>query len=103
MMEWGKNDIHKIIHLCYRADQIQSKIDNKNPENGVVLNKKQRYRHRKARLRVFRRVRFMIDECHKKLVKFLCGNYRVILWPDFRTSEMLDTRKSRKINSKTAR
>ena len=48
------------------------------------------------------RVRNLIDECHKKVVKFLVANYSVILLPSFETQQMV-LRSQRKLNSKTAR
>ena len=48
------------------------------------------------------RIRNLVDECHKKMVKFLCANYSVILLPAFKTHDMV-LRNQRKIASKTAR
>ena len=44
----------------------------------------------------------MVGDCHRKLAKWLCENYRVILLPEFPTKAMVDC-KQRRINSKTAR
>ncbi|CAG8775942.1 22514_t:CDS:1, partial [Gigaspora rosea] len=41
-------------------------------------------------------------ECHCKLTKWLCENYRIIILPEFRTQRMI-RRGQRRIGSKTAR
>ena len=43
-----------------------------------------------------------MNDCHYKLAKWLCENYRIILLPEFRTQGMV-RRGQRHINSKTAR
>jgi len=78
-------------------DKLQSRID----ENDGLTHKA-RYRMRRAWRKMQWRVRNLVDECHKKMVKFLCANYSVILLPSFETQQMV-TRAQRKIGSKTAR
>jgi len=46
-------------------------------------------------------VRNKVDAIHKKLAKWLCENYSVVLLPKFETSKLV-TKSMRKINSKTA-
>lgn len=46
--------------------------------------------------------RCLVNDCHYKLVKWLCENYRIILLPEFRTQEMIRCGQ-RQIGSKTAR
>ena len=53
-------------------------------------------------LRIHRKVRHLIDDCHRKLAKWLCENYRVVLLPKFETQKMVK-RGQRRIRSKTAR
>ena len=53
-------------------------------------------------LRIHKRIRYVVDDCHHKLAKWLCENYRVILLPEFRIQGMV-RRGQRRINSKTAR
>ena len=52
--------------------------------------------------RIHKKIRNLIDDCHKKFAKYLCENYKFILIPEFETQEMTN-RMKRKINSKTAR
>ena len=51
---------------------------------------------------MYKRVRNLVDEVHKKLSKWLCENYRVVLLPKFDMQQMT-RRAKRKINSTTAR
>ena len=96
LCEWGKGDICRIYRLCYVLDSLQSRWTQK----GVRHRK--RYRLRKAANRIRTKVRNLVDEFHKKLAKWLCENYRVVLLPEFKTSGMI-RRGQRKIGSKTAR
>src|SRR6185312_7815295 len=50
-------------------------------------------------LRIHRRIRCLVNDCHHKLAKWLCENYRIILLPEFRTQGIV----RRGIDSKTAR
>jgi len=97
VMEFGKGDIGHIYRICARMDKLQSRID-----SSKELRHKARYRMRRAWRKMQWRVRNLIDECHKKVVKFLVANYSVILLPSFETQQMV-VRNQRKINSKTAR
>jgi putative transposase len=98
VIEFGKGDIGRIYRLCAHMDALQSRIERKeNRPNG-----KRRRHMRQALYRMQARVRNLIDECHKKMVHFLCMNYSVVLLPSFKTQEMA-IRKQRNIGSKTAR
>jgi putative transposase len=97
VMEFGKGDIGHIYRLCTHMDDLHSKIDS-NPKMGH----KRRYRMRRAWRKMQWRIHNLIDECHKKVVRFLCTNYSVILLPSFETQQMV-IRKKRKLRSKTAR
>lgn len=57
---------------------------------------------RKAGARIRTKIRQLIDDFHRKLAKFLCTNYNVVLLPSFQTKNML-RRGQRRIGSKTAR
>ena len=97
LIEFGKNDIGHIYRICSHMDKLQSRID----ENDGLTHKA-RYRMRRAWRKMQWRVRNLVDECHKKIVTFLCANYSVILLPSFETRQMV-ARAQRKIRSKTAR
>ena len=57
---------------------------------------------RKAAARIRRKIRNLIDDLHKRLAKWLCECYEVVLLPSFETSQML-RKGQRRIGSKTAR
>ena len=94
--EWGKHDIGRIYRLCHTIDRMQSVWSKKDVRH------RQRYRLKKAAMRVRLKVRNLVDEMHKKLAKWLCEKYKVVLLPAFQTSGMI-RRGQRKINSKTVR
>ena len=52
-------------------------------------------------IRSDKKIRCLVN-CHYKLAKWLCENYRIILLPEFRTQGMV-RRGQRRIGSKTAR
>jgi putative transposase len=97
----GNNDITKIYRLCRFADALisqKSKLKGRN-------NKYKRQRIQTKIDSLFIRTRNLIDECHKKVAKWLTTEYRLIFLPTFETSQMVAKtgKKSRKINSKTVR
>lgn len=57
---------------------------------------------RRARLRIFDRLRNLTRDLHRRLAKWLCSEYDVILLPKFETSQMVLKHK-RRIRCKTAR
>jgi putative transposase len=96
IVECGKYDIGRLCRLCHIVDNLQSRWSQED-----VKYRKQ-YRLQKAAKRIRLKIRNLIDDCHKKLVKWLCEHYRVVLLPEFATSQML-RRGQRRINIKTAR
>ena len=97
VMEFGKGDIGHIYRICAHMDKLQSRL-----ALDKTVRHKRRYRMRRAWRKMQWRIRNLVDECHKKIVKFLCANYSVILLPSFETQQMV-VRNQRKIGSKTAR
>ena len=63
---------------------------------------RQRYKRRRASGKLRIRIRNMINDFHRKLCKWLCENYRVIIIPKFQSSNMV-RKTRRKIGRKTAR
>jgi putative transposase len=97
-VKWGNGDVERIYRLCFIHDMIQGRRD-------VIRGKKhkhKRYKLRKVMLRIHKKIRCIVDECHRKLAKWLCENYRVVLLPEFKTQGMT-RRGQRRIHSKTAR
>ncbi|CAG8680334.1 18140_t:CDS:2, partial [Gigaspora margarita] len=97
-IEWGKNNINRIYRLCHVYDRLQSKQDMIHGKG----NERKHYRLRRVMLRIHKRIRCLVHECHCKLTKWLCENYRIIILPEFRTQRMI-RRGQRRIGSKTAR
>ena len=64
-----------IYRLCYTLDKLQSKWSQKTVRHAS------RYRMRKAAVRIRLKIRNLVDELHKRLVKWLCENYEVVLLP----------------------
>lgn len=91
-----KQNIERIYRLCHISDKLQSQWTEK------CITHKQRYSLQRAAQRVRLKIRNLIDDVHKKLCKWLCENYRVVLIPKFETSRMV-RRGHRKLNSKSAR
>jgi putative transposase len=89
LVEWAPRDIRRIFNLCLYMDKLQSRIAAKH----LRCRKRQRMRDR---------VRHLVIEVHRKLAKFLCENYNVVLYPKYEASSMV-CRGRRKIRSKTAR
>ena len=96
IVEWGCKDMNTIYKLCHTLDDLESRWSFKETPHAV------RYRMKKAGARIRLKIRRLIDDCHRKLAKFLVTNYRVVLLPEFETSKMVK-RGGRKIGSKTAR
>ena len=95
-VEWGKADMGRIDRLCHFLDDLHSRWGQKEVRH------RKRYRLKKAARRMRKKIRNLVDECHRKLSRWLVENYRVVLIPSFRTSEMV-RRGQRRIRSKTAR
>ncbi|NJM72336.1 MAG: transposase [Scytonema sp. RU_4_4] len=97
----GNNDIAKIYRLCRFIDGL---ISQKSKLKGR-RNKRQRQKTQTKIDSLFIRVRNLIDECHRKVAKWLTTEYRLIFLPTFETSQMVAKtgNKKRKINSKTVR
>jgi putative transposase len=96
----GHKDITKIYRLCRFIDSL---ISRKSKLTGTI-NKRQRQRLQAKIDSLLIRIRNLIDECHKKVAKWLTSEYRLIFLPTFETSQMVaKTGNQRKINSKTVR
>ena len=90
VIEWGDGDMRRVYALLRRADQLHSKID------------KGKQKYRRPWLRLLLKIRYKIDEIHRKFATFLCRMVKRILLPKFDTSRMVK-RAKRNISSKTAR
>jgi len=99
VFEWGKGDMSRVTRLGYAIDQLVSRSTEK------TLKSKKRKKLKKAEHRMRLKIKHLIKDCHRKLAKFLCEAFDVILLPSFETSQMVTKEgpKKRKINSKTVR
>ncbi len=94
-VEWGKSDIERIERLCVHLDDLISR---------TVRSKvcRQRYKMRKAQMRMRLKIRNLIDDFHKKLVNWLVHAYELVLLPTFETSRMV-VKEHRKISRPSVR
>jgi len=68
----------------------------------VIKMEKQLSTYNRAYLRLLLRLRYKIDEAHKKLATYLCRNVSIVLLPKFETSRMVKNA-DRNISAVTAR
>ena len=94
--DWAAGDTTRIFRLCSQWDMLQSKC--RHP----MTTHRRRYKMRRAARRIQKRIRSLVDECHRKLAKWLCTNFRVVLIPLFETQQMV-RRGHRRLNSKGAK
>jgi transposase len=102
-IEWGMSDIYnKIQRLGLKADKIQSKMATMKRRKTCNGKKTSKTSIRKAYLKKLNKIRQYIDECQDKLSLFLCENYRIVMIPEFKSSNMVN-KATRSIGSKTVR
>src|SRR5689334_9171836 len=82
-IEWGKGDIIRIYHLCSDHDRIESERDSIRGKE----NNHKRYKLRRCMLRIHKKIRNLVDECYRKLARWLCENHHVILLFEFAVLE----------------
>ena len=82
--------MRRIYALLRRADQLHSRVA------------KGSDKYRRPWLKMLLKIRYKVDEVHRKFATFLCRVVRTILLPKFDTSRMVK-RARRCITSKTAR
>jgi putative transposase len=94
--EWGSGDAQRLFRLCFGLDKLISKTNQKD------IRHKQRYRMKKAQLRLRLKIRHLVDNLHHNVAKDLCSKYQTILIPPFETSNMVK-KAQRRINAKSVR
>jgi putative transposase len=106
IIEFGKASIGHIYRICHYMDALRSDIDLLPTRLGNADLKKyvhrKRWRMRRAWHRMAKRVRNLVDDCHKRMAHYLVTRYDVVLLPKFETSRMI-LRKLRKLNAKAVR
>ena len=94
VIEWAVGDTTRIHRLSKEIDSLHKRW-------GDVAHAR-RYKMKRAALRIRQELRNLVDEVHRKLSKWLCESYRVVLIPLFETQQMVK-KGHRRLNSKTAR
>lgn len=94
IVEFGKNAMLRIERLCHHADVLEGKI--------AAAPGRRRASLRRAALRIHQRMRNLVGDMHRKIVAYLTSNYRLVLLPEFKSSEMV-RRGERAIRSRTVR
>ena len=69
--------MNRIYWLCHTLDKLQPKWSQK------VVRHSKRYKLRRAAMHIRKKIRNLVDDLHKRLSKWLCENYEVILLPAF--------------------
>jgi putative transposase len=92
--------IRKFLVGYNPAGEIIYIADNANKELIKLILEIDSLKDRDEILVAWKRIRNLVDEMHNKTIAFLVENYDVILLPEFRTQEML---RSKKLHKKTKR
>ena len=96
--EWGNSDMTRICRLARHADKLQGKMKKEK------LKGRKKKRHQRAFLRILQRIHNLVVEMHRKLARWLCLHYKVVLIPTFESQGMCKGKgRGRKIGSKTVR
>jgi putative transposase len=99
-IKWGDNDIKRVYRLCHALDDLMSRCAQKK----TTIPHRRRWKMRRAATRIRSKIRNLIDDVQRKLIKWLCENYCVVLLPQFETQRMIGKYDGRRrINNKTAR
>jgi len=80
--EFGKGDRTRLFRLAIAVDRLTSK------RAAVKKNRHRKRNMRKAILRIYDRIRNLVDDTHKKLVNWLCETHQTILIPKFESGQM---------------
>lgn len=102
MIEFAPQDIQRLCRLTHHIDHVTSEIDSTSSCNHA-----RRLRLKQVRLRIYEKIRNLVNEAHWKTADYLCSRFDVILLPDFQTQQMVKKvdkhNRHRKINRDTAR
>jgi transposase len=98
-VEWGRDDKKRLRRLSNHLDDLVGRAA------ATALTKHKRYRMNRAAKRMRARITNLVDELHKKLVKWLVDNHELVLWPPFDVRDMVEKDASgrRVINRQTTR
>lgn len=94
--EWGCHESRsRLCRLSVYLDRIQSRIS-------AIKNKRRKSRLKRALRRGHAKIRSLVDEMHKKLAKWICENFSVVLLPEFKVKSIV-SRWNRRISNKSVR
>ena len=92
---WGKKeDLEAVENLDLQIADLQCRTVERTADDPRRYTHSHQRRHmmRKAKLRLFQRKGAMMDDLHRKMIKYLCETYSVILLPEFRSKGMVARR-----------
>src|SRR5271156_208159 len=108
--EWGNVDIGRIYRLGLCLDKIQRKASRKYVRHRnkaskykwttVPMRARLKYKLRQAMRRMRYKMRCLVDDFHKKFVKWIVQHFRMVLYPKFSTKKLV-RRIDRRISNKT--
>lgn len=111
--EWGAGDIDRIYRLCRKSDNLQSRFMEKQAKPTIINGKKclafylparTRYSLRKARKKIYQQIRNLVDEFHKKFIRWLVQTRALILLPKFNSHDFTKTSRGyNRLKGKAAR
>ncbi len=84
-----------LYKACKRLDELRSQLDK-------AKTSKEKYRLRQSLIKQRARIRNLKLDLHRKVAKFICENYNMVLLPEFNISNMVK-KDQRNIKSKTVR
>lgn len=93
--EWGAKDMNRIVRLHLTADELQSKWSN--------MSHNKRYRMKRAWRRIHQKIKDLINDMHRKCIKWMVENFTQILLPLFKPSQMVVRGKTRRLRKTTVR
>ena len=91
----GQRAFERILRLNLKMDKLISK-------KSKETNKHKKSNLKRSIFKVRFKIRNLIDELHWKVIKFLTSRFKVIIFPPFNVSEMINKSK-RKLNKKVVR
>jgi putative transposase len=94
----GDQNVQRLCGLSHYIDKLSQRI--------TICTGRRKRSLKKARLKVYTRIRNLVNELHWKSANYLCKNFDIILLPSFGTSDMVRKfhgKRRRKISKNTRR
>jgi putative transposase len=105
VVEIGNDMQERIFKVCHEIDIIKSNMNKKeyykNVEQEIIIIKMTPDKKAQLRRALHRKIQYLKNikkEFHNKLINYLCDNFSTIIFPPFKTQEMVG-----KLHSKTSR